>query len=157
MIDIKELKALAEAATPGPWGYNGNCGFRVWSTPLDCYVFDTGTQPDAEFVAAANPAAVLELIAEIERLRDSHQQVCENYNKVSYASEERGRQIDQLKAENELLRRLASEIGLELRKASSWICREVEDGTRSATHWAVRLREKADQIDAALSRESTHD
>lgn len=51
------------------------------------------------------PTVGLELIAEIDRLRDSHQQVCENYNKVSYASEERGKQIDQLKAENEALRR----------------------------------------------------
>jgi hypothetical protein len=60
--------------------------------------------------------------------------------------------IDQLKAENELLRRLVSDTGLELRKASSWICREVEAGTQSATHWAIRLREKAGLIDAAIGK-----
>lgn len=49
------------------------------------------------------PPIVSTLIAEIDRLRDSHQQVCENYNKVSYASEERGKQIDQLRADNEAL------------------------------------------------------
>lgn len=62
--------------------------------------------PDKEdlWSMVCTPTVGLELIAEIDRLRDSHQQVCENYNKVSYASEERGKQIDQLKAENEALR-----------------------------------------------------
>lgn len=50
--------------------------------------------------------------------------------------------------ESETLRNLVADTGLELRKASSWICREVEAGTKSATHWAIRLREKADHIDA---------
>ncbi|MDG9785396.1 hypothetical protein N7408_29755, partial [Pseudomonas otitidis] len=42
---------------------------------------------------------------------------------------------------------------LELRKASSWICREVEAGTASATHWAIRLRERADQIEAGTPQQ----
>jgi hypothetical protein len=54
--------------------------------------------------------------------------------------------------EAEALRKLVSDTALELRKASSWICREVEAGTTSATHWAIRLREKADQIGAALGQ-----
>ncbi|WP_278405835.1 hypothetical protein [Pseudomonas rhodesiae] len=58
----------------------------------------------------------------------------------------------ELKAENDLLRKLTIDTGQELRKASSWICREVEAGTKSATHWAVRLHEKADQIDAAMGK-----
>jgi len=49
----------------------------------------------------ATPSAVLALIAENDRLREAHEQICTNYNKVSYASEERGKQIDQLKAELE--------------------------------------------------------
>lgn len=57
-----------------------------------------------------------------------------------------------LKAENEALRKLVSDTAIELRKASSWICREVEAGTTSATYWAIRLREKADQIDAAMGQ-----
>lgn len=56
----------------------------------------------------------------------------------------------ELKAESEALRKLVTDTALELRKASGWICREVEAGTKSATHWAIRLREKADQIDAAM-------
>ena len=49
---------------------------------------------------AANPDVVLALIAENERIQEAHEQICTNYNQVSYASEERGKQIDQLKAEN---------------------------------------------------------
>ncbi|KFE50125.1 hypothetical protein [Pseudomonas syringae] len=44
------------------------------------------------------------LKAENERLREAHEQVCTNYNRASYASEERGKQIDQLKAKCEGLR-----------------------------------------------------
>lgn len=73
-IDIKKLKALAEAAT----------GFS-----------DVSLAPDV----------LLELIAENERLREAHEQVCTNYNQVSFASEERGKQIAELKAECEGLRK----------------------------------------------------
>ena len=53
------------------------------------------------FRAEATPSAVLELIAENERLREAHEQVCTNYNRASYASGERGKQLAQLKAELE--------------------------------------------------------
>ena len=110
MTDLAELKALAEAATPGPWSYDGSyvCPARVeagttyvetWRSVADCH------QPEnTQFIAAANPAVVLELIAENERLREAHEQVCTNYNQVSFASEERGKQIAELKAECEGLR-----------------------------------------------------
>ncbi|MFG0496269.1 hypothetical protein ACF8MH_02915 [Pseudomonas sp. YQ_13] len=48
---------------------------------------------------------VQDLLAEIEQLREANEQVCTNYNRVSFTSEERGKQIDQLKAENERFRR----------------------------------------------------
>jgi len=50
-------------------------------------------------------ADVLSLLAEIDQLRESHEQVCENYNRVSFASEERSKKIDKLQAENEDLRK----------------------------------------------------
>ena len=58
----------------------------------------------------------------------------------------------ELKAEVERLDKLLIDASGTLRKASSWICREVEAGTKSATHWAIRLRETADQIDTALGQ-----
>lgn len=72
---------------------------------------------DANNLLAECYGALGALIAENERLVGSHQQVCENYNKVSYASEEREKQIDQLKAENEALRKSLSEAADEI---ESW-------------------------------------
>ena len=75
MTDYSELKRLAEAATHGPWGYDGSyvCPTRtdggttyveLWSSIADCH------QPEnTKFIAAANPAAVLALIAESEDAR----------------------------------------------------------------------------------------
>lgn len=60
---------------------------------------------------------------------------------------------DQIKAEGELLRHQLGACSKELRRASSWICREVYPGTASATHWAIRLTTNADQIDAAIGKE----
>lgn len=119
-IDKAKLKALAEAATQGEWSHerfgviqagpviqfaNGSGRQQIaMATGADWMV--QGEQiANAEFMAAANPSVVLALLAEIEQLRNSNEQVCANYNRVSFASEERGKQIDQLKAENEALRR----------------------------------------------------
>jgi hypothetical protein len=105
-VDIEKLKALALAATPGPWEVDtvkseghygtdedGGYGFMGYAIideegrPLmdslnrdqseihedydgeELYAWDELAKRDAAFVAGANPAAVLELIAEVERLR----------------------------------------------------------------------------------------
>jgi len=116
MTDYTELKRLAEAAAQGqdtwcaavPEGATINptgAALLIGPRRRDLDRMVAYVREDAEFIAAANPAAILALIAENERLRDSHEQVCTNYNKVSYASEERGKQINQLKAEVEALRK----------------------------------------------------
>ncbi|QAY93667.1 ead/Ea22-like family protein [Pseudomonas sp. ACM7] len=91
MTDHAELKRLAEAATAGPWSMcgeaDGSQGFEIiqdiWSesgthTGKDVVVYEWSDESDplgvihrvdAEFIAAANPAAVLALIAENERLK----------------------------------------------------------------------------------------
>jgi hypothetical protein len=63
-IDLDKLKAAALAATPGPW----NAGTHAMVLAGDEVRIDCDAQVDADFIAAANPAAVLELIAEVERL-----------------------------------------------------------------------------------------
>lgn len=73
---IEELKRLAEAATPGPWfaaiSSNMNNSVHV-SMGIIC---DTGKNiDDAAFIAAANPAAVLELIAEVERVTKQREEL----------------------------------------------------------------------------------
>lgn len=94
MIDLEAIKRAAEAATPGPWeaknwtdvftrlgaenaagiAADGNDGWQV----ADCarggafsggFVVDLNyreTKANAEHIASANPAAVLELIARLE-------------------------------------------------------------------------------------------
>jgi hypothetical protein len=70
-----ELKRLAEAASDGPWysgeGYEqGDPGFYIASKPTGLIIVseDTLRQNDSAFIAAANPQAVMELLATIERL-----------------------------------------------------------------------------------------
>jgi hypothetical protein len=134
MTDYSELKNLAEAAPNGPW-VDENDSLYFEDDGYTRHLLDADAGHDVEdedyyaalsFVAAANPAVVLALIAENERLQESHEQVCTNYNQVSYASEERGKQIDQLKAENEALRaeaeRLASHSRSNALDDASTIC-----------------------------------
>lgn len=80
--DLQQLKALALAATPGPWV----AGEPIPGAPrflvADCgpvgkvYPADqkpshgTTSMDDAKFIAAANPAVVLDLIARIEHERE---------------------------------------------------------------------------------------
>jgi hypothetical protein len=68
--DIQKLEALAKAATPGPWVETVD---GVMPAAEKFSVFGNFGARDGkinrEFIAAANPAAVLELIVEIERLQ----------------------------------------------------------------------------------------
>jgi hypothetical protein len=78
-MDIEKLKALALAATPGKWEWDGRredadgyvyipeCSYLVGNI---CLAGDyENYAADCDYIAASNPAAVLELIAEVERLR----------------------------------------------------------------------------------------
>lgn len=74
MIDIDEIEALAKAATPGPWqssqyddleDSNGH-DLLTSSGGVSCF----NRAGDADFVAAANPATILALIAEVRALRE---------------------------------------------------------------------------------------
>ena len=84
-IDLDELQKLAEAATPGPWvadpprawdtdddgGYQMQSSLRVMdagSITWDDHGGEVFRPEDAEFIAAANPQATLELI---ERMREA--------------------------------------------------------------------------------------
>jgi len=72
-FDIAKLKAVAEAATPGPWvnGYP-NAG-QVTDIEEVCSVRKNlitkfSTHEDREHIATFNPATVLALLARLERL-----------------------------------------------------------------------------------------
>lgn len=111
MSDHSELKRLAEAATPGPWAYDGSyvCPARtedgttyveLWRSIADCH------QPEnTKFIAAANPAAVLALIAEVEGLRAQHGRDSAELRSLCQARDDARKDRDQLKAEVEALRK----------------------------------------------------
>ncbi|MBW6161987.1 ead/Ea22-like family protein [Pseudomonas aeruginosa] len=82
-MDTNKLKELAERATPGPWSCNRHWaivggpvleftnGAAQQQIAMACgqsWMHDEELRNNAEWIAAANPAAVLELIAEVERL-----------------------------------------------------------------------------------------
>jgi len=83
MPDEAEVKALAEAATPGPWyvvehrfeDYTGVCTKnrdRITGNGRG-YPYDPGcSRADAEFIAAAREA-VPALIDEVERLQEENE------------------------------------------------------------------------------------
>jgi hypothetical protein len=125
MTDLQKLKALAEAAPVGPWypPDEGSHSGMVFDCDLGSLLsyesIDTERDACVKYVAATNPAAVLELIAEIERLTADNrskngslasygkqisalQRAVKNRDKVlAKVSAER----DQLKADNEALRK----------------------------------------------------
>lgn len=92
-IDKPKLQPLLWAVT-GAWKA-GDQDLHLRTDALDAFLGETTVEEVA-----------LALLAEIEQLRESHEQVCANYNLVSFASEERGKQVEQLKAENDALRSL---------------------------------------------------
>lgn len=67
MTDYTELKRAADAASQGHWNQDG---FEVQNDDIEDYrVSRCNLLADAKFIAAANPAVVLALIAENEALR----------------------------------------------------------------------------------------
>jgi hypothetical protein len=77
-MDIDKLKALALAATPGPWHAPGMGEIHAENHDEIAQILyhtgddedmQCGTDADAAYIAAVCPATVLELIAEVERLR----------------------------------------------------------------------------------------
>lgn len=130
MSDYSELKKLAEAATPGDWQViETELPCRLGLSHIERRIFTAKDHPqlkapypvvsgsvalgtdetpvhhmvsirseDAAFIAAANPAAVLAMIAENEHLIESRGEAREDRNKI-------GDRYDQLKAENEALRK----------------------------------------------------
>ena len=74
-IDLDQLETLATAATPGPWDY-GACEVFLKGTDFWPVIATCRNENDVAFIAVANPAAVLELIAEIRELQKKAKKEC---------------------------------------------------------------------------------
>lgn len=92
-VEILKLKAAAEAATSGRWVADGEYknsdgnllhayvahekGGRIAEAFANCLVkTDEQCRANAHFIATANPPTILELIVEIERLRQVEAEGC---------------------------------------------------------------------------------
>jgi hypothetical protein len=80
----KRLRELAEKATSGPWEFIGvDYSQRIWCDEVtaggkslmgnECYYPWVPPVDDMQYIAAANPAAILELLDEVERLKREYE------------------------------------------------------------------------------------
>lgn len=110
MVDLDELQALADAATPGPWTVTGDDlidGVGKARGPNGRIFEDMDVRPnDAAFIAAAR-AAVPELVAEVRALRaeisEARHGVWERQHEIEILTAERDANagdLDALRAEN---------------------------------------------------------
>jgi hypothetical protein len=126
--DHSELQRLAEAATPGPWNVaNNRYGGVIRGGPVQEFTNGSAQsqivmccgaewmepgqlERNAEFIAAANPTAVLALLTESRRnavrleVSEDTRVVIRNCLKTAES------EIEQLKAKNEALRKALSDV-----------------------------------------------
>jgi hypothetical protein len=126
-VDLDRLEQLARAATRGPWGYRENDPFRVRGDEVRrVYIADTETQPDARFIAAANPSTILALI-DLAR-RASASQISKDAGGVSVE------QVPELPKSND---------GKEQDAFEAWAGSERYDMATHPIHWLF-LNERTD-------------
>ena len=89
MIEFDGLKRLAEAATPGPWDVAvWTCGVRGCEVKRDIDRIGCDLHfPNAAYIAAANPATILALIARLEAAEADRQKAVDSANAAADAIE----------------------------------------------------------------------
>ncbi len=71
-MNLQELKTAAEAATPGPWEWpNVGSSDFVISGPDRLAIGHLDSPRTAKYVALANPATILKLIAVVEAAQEA--------------------------------------------------------------------------------------
>ena len=80
--ELSILESLAKAATPGPWEvdslYNIRSEDKVIVLVSKTYMSREPTNENAAYIAAANPAVILKLIAELRQARKERDWLAEN-------------------------------------------------------------------------------
>lgn len=129
MTDLTKLKELAERATPGRnfdrlpsaggglkytcTGDDDSLVLRVDHKNGEFGFIGPKGEEDEAFFLACTPKAVLELIAEVERLNDELSACTEHPGGCGYwreAAKRRAEERDRLKAENEALRKQLEQV-----------------------------------------------
>jgi hypothetical protein len=88
-----ELERLAKAATPGPWGWYRSDPNWLGAWCLETQSFSPtlnveaveASDEDRAFIAAANPQTILDLLAELARVRGLLQRTSENMEAMCLA------------------------------------------------------------------------
>ena len=72
--ELTRLRALAHAATPGPWGTYQSLNGWHYTTPTTGTVTDVRSQSraDAEFIAATDPSVILALLDRVARAEEAN-------------------------------------------------------------------------------------
>jgi DNA polymerase III alpha subunit len=129
-MDIEKLKALALAASPGPWSTDDPHIVYCEDDNDIIYLANTAELDtdyktaicNASYIAAACPAAVLELIAEVERLRAAQTNSSSNFssNCAAPAAGTVEKDAERLESAAEALRRAKRELDIiQARQAGS--------------------------------------
>ncbi|MFB6402873.1 hypothetical protein [Pseudomonas putida] len=149
-IDKAKLKALAEAMLRDEQGAELS-GEEVRGFP----------EAVRSYEAMTAPSAVLALLAEIERLeREADQAKADGADAFGLA-QGRADTIDQLKAENEALRKSAGLAAIlpQLDEALEDLelhGRHTDQGYRKLKDWYRKVKLACDSIDAAMAKETSH-
>jgi hypothetical protein len=127
MIDINELRQLAQAATPGGWyvargNYVYGCkevtdGEEEWHPVIACTDDDEVSinfEGNANFIAAANPAVINELLDRIEAAEKDIALKERVIDSLGLALNAAAHERDNLRAEVESWKGLAQQFGNEL-------------------------------------------
>ncbi len=123
MTDTTKLKELAERATPGPWqadqlavtadtrtqvccgqAYMECCGDPEIEGEEFDPICSATSEPLADFIAAANPQAILGLISRLDGLLEQHGRDSAELRALCQARDDARKERDRLKAEVERLR-----------------------------------------------------
>jgi len=123
-MNIEELKKKALAATPGPWAWDDNNirdadydekEYAPWlvasDEPVLCGQIRANTPENADYIAAANPAAVLGLIEKLDAAHTELELVRDDNHKMMLEIDWLRRQRDELLAALKDARELVDDWG----------------------------------------------
>jgi Ead/Ea22-like protein len=165
---MRDLKELAEAATAGEWTCSDKHDGRFWHIQAGSQAIGATHaagrkspmagvfEANARFIAAASPATVLALLAEIDdqalQARSAREVCLESQAAILSLISER----DQLKAENEALRKALGKISVQVDGNIRCAVRDVVNGLPDVQDIYGYCDNIDEIIEAAMAKEASH-